>query len=96
MTSITTWAKENYDLISLLVGVIGVVIGIISLMYEIRKKKAAKQYKKEEIQKEIDLKQAELDALKSGNVIQTPETISQRFHREAVLKNEIETLRKKL
>lgn len=39
MDAITTWAKENFDLISLFVGLIGVVIAVISLMYEIKKKK---------------------------------------------------------
>jgi len=42
MDAITTWAKENFDLISLLVGLIGVVIAVISLMYEIKKKKEKK------------------------------------------------------
>ena len=39
MEAIMDWAKENYDLISLFVGIIGVVIAVISLMYEIKKKK---------------------------------------------------------
>ena len=39
MDAITTWAKENFDLISLFVGIIGVVVAAISLMYEIKKKK---------------------------------------------------------
>ena len=43
MDAITTWAKENYDLISLFVGLVGVVIAVISLMYEIKKKKEKKQ-----------------------------------------------------
>ena len=43
MDAISTWAKENFDLISLLVGFIGVVIAVISLFYEIRKKKALKK-----------------------------------------------------
>ena len=42
MDAITTWAKENYDLISLFVGLLGVVIAVISLMYEIKKKKEKK------------------------------------------------------
>ena len=36
------WAKENYDLIGLLVGLAGVVIAVISLFYELKKKKADK------------------------------------------------------
>lgn len=43
MEAITTWAKENYDLICLLVGVIGVIIAFISLIYEIKKKKGQKK-----------------------------------------------------
>ena len=43
MEAITTWAKENYDLICLLAGVIGVIIAFISLIYEIKKKKAKKK-----------------------------------------------------
>ena len=43
MDAIWDWAKENYDLISLFVGLIGVVIAVISLMYEIKKKKEKKQ-----------------------------------------------------
>lgn len=43
MDAIITWAKENYDLISLLVGFLGVVIAVISLFGEIRKKKALKK-----------------------------------------------------
>ncbi len=42
MDSIWDWAKENYDLISLFVGLAGVVIAVISLMYEIKKKKEKK------------------------------------------------------
>lgn len=41
-----TWAKENYDLICLLVGLIGVVLAFISLFVEVKKKKAKKNGKK--------------------------------------------------
>lgn len=43
MEAIMDWAKENFNLISLFVGLIGVVIAVISLMYEIKKKKEKKQ-----------------------------------------------------
>lgn len=43
MNTITTWAKENFDLITLLVGLAGVVIAVISLFYELKKKKAQKK-----------------------------------------------------
>lgn len=39
MEAIMIWAKENYGLICLLVGVIGVLISIIGIVYEIKKKK---------------------------------------------------------
>ena len=39
MDSLITFAKNNYDLIVLLVAVLGVVISIISVIYEIRKRK---------------------------------------------------------
>ena len=42
MDAIWDWAKENFDLISLFGGIIGVVIAVISLMYEIKKKKEKK------------------------------------------------------
>ena len=42
MDAMWDWAKENFDLISLFVGLIGVVIAVISLMYEIKKKKEEK------------------------------------------------------
>ena len=43
MDAIITWAKENYNLISLGVGVLGVLIGVVSV---IQAKKQAKQAKK--------------------------------------------------
>ena len=43
METITTWAKENFDLITLFVGFVGVVVAVISLFYEIKKKKAQKK-----------------------------------------------------
>ena len=42
MDAIWDWAKENYDLISLFVCIVGVVIAVISLIYEIKKKKEKK------------------------------------------------------
>lgn len=40
MDAMWDWAKHNYDLMSLLVGLVGIVIGVISLIYEKRKKKS--------------------------------------------------------
>jgi hypothetical protein len=39
MDSISTWLKENYDLVSLLVGMIGVLIAFVALIYELKKRK---------------------------------------------------------
>ena len=45
MESLSTWAKENFQLISLLVGVIGVIFAVISLMYELKRRKDKKNDK---------------------------------------------------
>jgi len=42
MDRLFTFAKENIDLISLLIGLIGVVVSIISVMYELRERKKKK------------------------------------------------------
>ena len=42
MEALISWAKENFDLITLLVGVVGVLIAILSLVDEIRKRKNKK------------------------------------------------------
>ena len=39
MDSLITFAKNNFDLITLLVGFLGVVISVISVIYEVRKRK---------------------------------------------------------
>ena len=41
-----TWAKEYFDLITLLVGMVGVVVAVISLFYEIKRRKAIDNKKK--------------------------------------------------
>lgn len=46
MDAIMTWAKENFDLITLLVGMVGVVVAVISLFYEIKRRKAIENKKK--------------------------------------------------
>lgn len=40
MDAIMIWAKENYDLLGLLVGVIGVLISIIGVVYETKRRNA--------------------------------------------------------
>lgn len=39
MEAIITWAKENYNLIVLAVGIAGIVIAVLSLILEMRKRK---------------------------------------------------------
>jgi hypothetical protein len=39
MESISSWAKENYQLICLLVSIIGVIVGVITVIVETKKKK---------------------------------------------------------
>ena len=56
MDALMTWAKENYDLITLFVGVVGVVIAVISLYYEIQKKKQKKAALRFEIRKRKNLR----------------------------------------
>lgn len=43
MDSISTFLKENYDLIVLFLSVPGVVIAFMSLVHEVRKKKGKKK-----------------------------------------------------
>ena len=40
METIMQFLKENYDLIGLFIGVVGVVIAVFSLIDEVRKKRA--------------------------------------------------------
>ena len=39
MDSLLTFAKENFDLISLFVGIVGVGVAIVSLIVELKKKR---------------------------------------------------------
>ena len=48
MDTIMSWAKENFDLIVLLVSVVGVFVACLSLIYELKEKKKKKTQKKEE------------------------------------------------
>jgi hypothetical protein len=43
MDSIISFAKDNFDLITLIVGFIGVMIAVISLLVEVRKKRQQKK-----------------------------------------------------
>ncbi len=43
METITTFLKENFDLVNLLVGVLGVLIAFIALVYELKKRSKNKK-----------------------------------------------------
>ena len=43
MDSVTDFLKENYDLVTLLVAVLGVIIAFISMVYEMKKKSRNKK-----------------------------------------------------
>ena len=45
MDELMSWAKENYDLITLFVGILGVGIAFISLIYERKERKKKKEKK---------------------------------------------------
>ncbi len=40
MDVISSFLKENYDLVTLLVGLLGVIIAVIALVYELKKKRS--------------------------------------------------------
>lgn len=46
MESISAFLKENFDLVMLLVGILGVIVSLIALAVEIKKKKTYKKKKK--------------------------------------------------
>ena len=39
MDTVMSWAKENFDLICLFVGVLGVLVSIVGVIYEIKVKR---------------------------------------------------------
>lgn len=84
-----TWAKGNYDMISLLVGIIGVVVAIISVI-------SAKRDSKNAIRKKIAEKQTELAALDSIHHGIDHTTASAMMMRSEVLRKEIEELKRQL
>ena len=43
MDAIMLWAKQNFDLISLFVGLIGVMVACLSLVYELKEKQKRKK-----------------------------------------------------
>ena len=61
METIMQFLKENYDLIGLFVGVVGVVVAVFSLIDEVRKKRAKEKLELEKKEK----KEMELEAAKA-------------------------------
>ena len=65
MDAIITWAKENYDLIGLWVGLLGILVTIGSIIYaKWESKEKAKKELKTSIKQKIAEKQAEIDSIK--------------------------------
>lgn len=100
MEAIITWAKDNYNLISLGFGFIGVLIGIISVIQARKQVKQAKNEKKEDfkqgIKQEIAKKRAELKVLESTYHVVDSRTIDDIILRKSILSHEIEELEKQL
>ena len=48
MDTLTSFAKENFQLITLFVGLLGVLIGIWAVYYEVKKKRKPKDEQKKE------------------------------------------------
>ena len=96
MEAIITWAKENYDLISLGFGFLGVLIGIISVIQARKQVKQVKKEQKASIKQKIREKQAELDVLNETTHFVSAETMSNAIVRKSILSREIEELEKQL
>ena len=93
METLMNWAKENYDLISLSVGFLGVVIAVISFCFELKRRRERKTILKQDIEK----KEAQLHAmemsLKAGFNVQEYGSLDMQTNS---LRAEIEQLKKHL
>ncbi len=89
MDTIWEWSKENYQFISLLVGLIGVVVAIISLIAERKKRK-------KDVASKIAEKQARLDAINNIHLFPDMTSGGNAMIERAALEKEIEALKKKL
>lgn len=104
MEAIITWLKVNYDLISLGVGFLGVLIGIVSVIQAKRQVKQAKieqeaslkQSHEQSIRQEIAKKKAELKVLESTYHFIDSTTMNNAVIRKQVLSRKIEELEKQL
>lgn len=89
MDAMWDWAKDNYQFISLFVGLVGVVIAIISLIAEMKKRK-------QDIAGKIAEKQARLDAINGIHLFPDMTSGGNAMIERASLEKEIEALKKKL
>lgn len=93
MDTLMNWTKENYNLISLFVGILGVVVAVISLYFELKRRKERKSNLKQDIEK----KEAQLQALemsmKAGFNVQEYGSLNMQINS---LRAEIEQLKKQL
>ena len=100
METIITWAKDNYNLICLGVGVVGVLISFISVIQARKQVKQARKEKQEDfkqgIKQEIAKKRAELKVLESTYHVVDSRTIDDIILRKSILSHEIEELEKQL
>lgn len=100
MDAIITWTKENFDLIGLGVGILGVLVSIVSLLYAKRTvakaNKEKKEDKKDEIRQSIAEKHAELKVLEETTHFIDSTTMNNTMLRKSVLQQEIEELKKML
>ena len=93
MDAISAWAKENFDLITLFVGFVGVVLAVISLILELKKRNQRKQ----ELKNQIATKEAQLHAMEMS--IKAGFNVSEYGGLEmqkSALQAEIEQLKKQL
>ena len=59
METIMQFLKENYDLIGLFIGVVGVMIAVFSVVDEVRKQRAKEKLEREKMEKrEMELEAA--------------------------------------
>ena len=89
METIITFCKEYFDFISLAVGFIGVLVGVISVIQ-------SKKSNKSNIKSEIAKKEAELKALNSIHNFIDGTTMNNTMLRRNVLDNEIAELKRQL
>lgn len=93
MDTLITWAKENYNLISLLIGLIGIIIGFISLSHELNERKRKKRELKNQIAtKEKQLHSMEMSTKAGFNALEYGGLEMQK----SALQAEIEQLKKQL